>query len=44
MLARNGPISWVGTKVSSRSLKTGGEFSVAMAKVWAFGLGARGRN
>ena len=38
MLAKNGPISWVGTRVSSRSLKMDGEFSVAIAKVSAFGL------
>jgi len=37
MLAKNGPIFWVGTKASSRSLKTDGELSVAMVKVWAFG-------
>ena len=37
MLAKNGPISSVGTKVSSRSLKMDGEFSVAIAKVSAFG-------
>ena len=37
MLAKNGPISLVGTKAPSRSLKMGGEFSAAMAKVWAFG-------
>ena len=37
MLAKNGLISSVGTKVSSRSLKMGGEFFVAMVRVSAFG-------
>ena len=37
MLAKNGLIFSVGTKVSSRSLKTDGVFSVAMVRVSAFG-------
>ena len=37
MLVKNGQTSSVGTKVSSRSLKMDGEFSVAIAKVSGFG-------
>jgi len=37
MLVKNGPISLVGTKVSSRSPETDGEFSVAIPRVLAFG-------
>jgi len=37
MLAKNGPMSLVGTKVSSRSLKTDGEFSVVIVRVSGFG-------